>query len=213
MEFNDYIVAMNNTSFNFNLFLAFVWFALVVSVTPGPNCTVALITAANYGLRSTLPHMFGVMFGFATLLLACALGAYALLLSVPYAATVLKWAGIAYLVWMGWILARSGKSENVKDTSSAKKPSFLGSAAFQFANPKAWLLATGPIAAYQSIAEPFALRIALMICVCALACAVGILIWAYAGSRLQNWLSVGQRNIIFNRAAGLSLALTALLLI
>jgi threonine/homoserine/homoserine lactone efflux protein len=209
------LTSMNAFSFNSTLFLAFVWFALLVSTTPGPNCTVALLASAKYGFRATFPHMFGVMMGFSTLLIACSMGAYAMLLSVPYAATVLKWAGIAYLIWVGWSIANSGTAAENKTDSDTKKPTFIGSALFQFANPKAWLLATGAIAAYQSMAAPFAFCIAIMIVVCATACAIGILLWAYAGSRLRNWLTQGQgsRALIFNRVAGLSLGLTALSLI
>jgi threonine/homoserine/homoserine lactone efflux protein len=207
------ISIMDQVTLNTNLFLAFVWFAVLVSTTPGPNCTVALLTSAKYGFRSVFPHMFGVMVGFASLLLACSLGAYAVLLSVPYAATVLKWTGIAYLIWMGWMLGSSKASEQTQSDRTAKKPSFVGSALFQFANPKAWLLATGAIAAYQPMAKPFALCVAIMMVVCALACALGICLWAYAGSRMQNWLAFGNRGMIFNRVAGASLVVTALTLI
>jgi threonine/homoserine/homoserine lactone efflux protein len=204
---------MESAYLNINLFLAFVWFAVLVSITPGPNCTVALLTSAKYGFRSVLPHMFGVMLGFASLLLACAMGAYAVLLSVPFAATVLKWAGIAYLIWMGWVLGRVPSSGQTQSDSAAKKPSFVGSALFQYANPKAWLLATGAIAAYQPMAKPFALCVAIMMAICALACAIGICLWAYAGSRMQNWLGYGNRGVMFNRVTGASLVITALSLI
>jgi threonine/homoserine/homoserine lactone efflux protein len=204
---------MESVNLNINLVLAFIWFAVLVSTTPGPNCTVALLTSAKYGFRSVLPHMFGVMVGFASLLLACSMGAYAVLLSVPYAATVLKWAGIAYLIWMGWTLGNATNSKQPQSNSSVKKPSFVGSALFQYANPKAWLLATGAIAAYQPMAQPFALCVAIMVIVCALSCALGICVWAYAGSRMQNWLGHGNRGVIFNRVAGASLVVTALTLI
>jgi threonine/homoserine/homoserine lactone efflux protein len=204
---------MESAHLNINLFLAFVWFAVLVSITPGPNCTVALLTSAKYGFRSVLPHMFGVMLGFASLLLACAMGAYAVLLSVPFAAIVLKWAGIVYLTWMGWMLGRGPSTGQAQSDSTAKKPSFVGSALFQYANPKAWLLATGAIAAYQPMAKPFALCVAIMMVICALACAIGICLWAYAGSRVQNWLGYGNRGVMFNRVAGASLVITALSLI
>jgi threonine/homoserine/homoserine lactone efflux protein len=208
------ISSMASVNLNINLFLAFVWFAVLVSTTPGPNCTVALLTSAKFGFRSVLPHMFGVMIGFASLLLACSMGAYAVLLSVPFAATVLKWAGIAYLIWMGWMLGSTKTTSAQKQSdNTTKRPSFIGSALFQFANPKAWLLATGAIAAYQPMATPFALCVAIMMVVCALACALGICLWAYAGSRMQNWLGHGNRGVIFNRVAGASLVVTALALI
>jgi threonine/homoserine/homoserine lactone efflux protein len=204
---------MESVTLNFNLFLAFVWFAVLVSTTPGPNCTVALLTSAKYGFRSIFPHMLGVMLGFASLLFACSMGAYAMLLSIPYAATVLKWAGIAYLIWMGWMLGTADASTQKQSDNAAKRPSFIGSALFQYANPKAWLLATGAIAAYQPMAKPFALSVAIMMIVCALACALGICLWGYAGSRMQNWLGQGSRGVIFNRVAGASLVVTALSLI
>jgi threonine/homoserine/homoserine lactone efflux protein len=211
-------LSIQSISINANLLLAFVWFAVLVSVTPGPNCTVALLTSAKFGLVSTLPHMLGVMAGFSALLLACSVGAYALLISVPYAAQTLKWAGIAYLVWMGWTLARSSATNNSKaappeNSQTFVKPHFIGSALFQFANPKAWLLATGAIAAYQSMIKPFALCVAIMMIICAASCALGIFVWAYVGSRMQHWLQVGSRAILFNRVAGFSLILTALTLI
>jgi threonine/homoserine/homoserine lactone efflux protein len=210
---NWLISIMESVSLNSNLFVAFVWFAVLVSTTPGPNCTVALLTSAKYGFRAVLPHMFGVMLGFASLMFACSMGAYAALLSVPYAATVLKWAGIAYLIWMGWMLGSATTSNQTQSGKTTKKPSFIGSALFQYANPKAWLLATGAIAAYQPMAKPFAMSVALMMIVCALACALGICLWAYAGSRMQSWLGQGKRGIIFNRIAGASLVATALSLI
>jgi threonine/homoserine/homoserine lactone efflux protein len=160
---NWLISIMESVSLNVNLFLAFVWFAVLVSTTPGPNCTVALLTSAKHGFRSVLPHMLGVMVGFASLMLACSMGAYAVLLSVPYAATVLKWAGIAYLIWMGWMLGIATTSNQTQSDKTTKKPSFVGSALFQYANPKAWLLATGAIAAYQPMAKPFALSVVIMI--------------------------------------------------
>jgi threonine/homoserine/homoserine lactone efflux protein len=204
---------MESVNLNISLFLAFTWFAVLVSTTPGPNCTVALLTAAKFGFRSILPHMLGVMVGFSSLLVACSMGAYAFLLSVPYAATVLKWAGVAYLIWMAWMIGGATTPAQTQNDNTTKRPSFIGSALFQFANPKAWLLATGAIAAYQPMATPFALCVAIMMVVCALACALGICLWAYAGSRLQNWLGYGNRSVIFNRVAGASLVVTALALI
>jgi threonine/homoserine/homoserine lactone efflux protein len=209
---------IQSISINTNLLLAFAWFAVLVSITPGPNCTVALLTSAKFGLASTLPHMLGVMVGFSALLLACSLGAYTLLISVPYAAQALKWAGIAYLIWMGWTLAKSSATNSSQANSQATsqmftKPHFIGSALFQFANPKAWLLATGAIAAYQPMIKPFALCVAIMTLICAAACALGIFVWAYIGSRMQHWVQTGARAILFNRVAGFSLILTALTLI
>ena len=42
------------------LLLAFIAFAFVTSVTPGPNNMMLLASGVNFGLRRSLPHMFGI---------------------------------------------------------------------------------------------------------------------------------------------------------
>ena len=74
--------------------------------TPGPNTAIATVTGANFGFRAAVPHMFGVPVGFASMLLAAAGGAAAIVLAFPLAAQVLKWAGVAYLMWLALLLAR-----------------------------------------------------------------------------------------------------------
>ena len=39
-------------------------FAVVMYVTPGPNNVMVAASAANHGIRATLPHMFGIVAGF-----------------------------------------------------------------------------------------------------------------------------------------------------
>jgi threonine/homoserine/homoserine lactone efflux protein len=91
--------------------LALALLAFVGSFTPGPNNMIATVTGANHGFRAALPHVFGVPFGFASMLIAGALGVAALLLNYPFIAALLKWAGIAYLLFNSWQLARPQVSE------------------------------------------------------------------------------------------------------
>ena len=46
------------------LLLAFIAFAFVTSVTPGPNNMMLLASGVNFGLRRSLPHMFGISLGY-----------------------------------------------------------------------------------------------------------------------------------------------------
>jgi arginine exporter protein ArgO len=57
--------------------------------------------------RAALPHLLGVSFGFATMLIAGSAGVAALLLTYPYIAASIKWAGFAFLLFIAWQLARS----------------------------------------------------------------------------------------------------------
>ena len=51
------------------LLLAFILFAFVTSVTPGPNNMMLLASGVNFGIRRSLPHMLGISLGFMLLVL------------------------------------------------------------------------------------------------------------------------------------------------
>ena len=53
------------------LFLSLAGFAFISSITPGPNNLLLMSSAALFGWRRTLPHLFGVLLGFA-ILMSCA---------------------------------------------------------------------------------------------------------------------------------------------
>ncbi len=67
------------------LLLAFALFAVVSSITPGPNNLMLLASGVNFGFRATVPHILGIGAGFAVLLLAVGLGLAALFLRWPWA--------------------------------------------------------------------------------------------------------------------------------
>ena len=75
--------------------LALAMLAFVGCFTPGPNNMIATVPGANHGFRAALPHVLGMPFGFASMLIAGAAGVAALWLSYPFIAALIKWAGIA----------------------------------------------------------------------------------------------------------------------
>ncbi|SRR5712691_13274009 len=190
---------------------AFVVFSLVGSFTPGPNNTIATATAANFGFRAALPHILGVPFGFSTMLALGSLGAVGLLLSLPTAAEAIKWAGIAYLVYLGWLLMRATRAtpDRAPGTPTARPLTFLESALFQYANPKAWMLAAATAGTYMS-GRDVATRAALICTVFSATCIASLVTWAWMGAALRAWLCTGRRRWWFNATMGLSLAATAL---
>jgi len=190
--------------------LALVMFAFAGTFTPGPNTTIATITGANFGLRAVVPHMLGVPVGFATMLLAAAAGAAAIVLAFPFAAQVLKWAGVAYLIWLAFMLARSSTSGLAQLSGPFKLPlTFVQSAAFQCLNPKAWMLSVATAGAFFAGDSPLT-RGALAAVVFGIAATASIAVWASIGAALRGWLSHGARLRIFNVVMGLLLGATAL---
>ncbi|MEZ2127120.1 MULTISPECIES: LysE family translocator [unclassified Sinorhizobium] len=186
-------------------FLALVLFAFTTSITPGPNNMMLFASGVNFGFRRTIPHMFGIAAGFLSLLLAVGLGLGALLHMVPAAYTALKFAGGAYLVWIAWKIA---SSRSIGEGQSGTKPmSFLGAAAFQWVNPKAWVMAVTAMATYTN-PELYLLSVLLVGFAFAVVNLPSVSTWAGFGSALREWLSDPARLKWFNITMAVLLVLS-----
>jgi len=188
-------------------FLALLSLMTLGSFTPGPNTTIAAVSGANFGLRATLPHCAGVALGFASILALCAAGVGALVLGHPLAAAVLHAGGVAYLLWLSWKLARS---TTLAERQVLRPLRLWQSAALQYANIKAWMLALATAASYMAGAPSPWQRGLLMCAVFAVFGFVSNGAYGVLGAALRQWLAVGERVLWFNRAMGLALGLTAL---
>src|ERR1700760_4163746 len=87
------------------LLFAFIVFATVMFFTPGPNNIMLLSSGLTYGLRPPLPHVAGITFGFAFMIGAVGLGLGTVFIAYPVLQTILKWGGIAYLVYLAAAIA------------------------------------------------------------------------------------------------------------
>ncbi len=178
-----------------DLLAALAAFALVASVTPGPNNLMLLASGVNFGLRRTVPHMAGIAFGFCVLLLAVGFGLGALFERVPAAQAVLKLAGGSYLLFLAW---KIGTARSMGDADGPARPiSFLQASAFQFLNPKGWVAALAAMAAYTT-PQDHAASVVLVTAIFMLVGVPSILVWAGFGVALRTWLSDPVRLKRFN---------------
>ena len=176
-------------------FIALVLFAFTTSITPGPNNMMLFASGVNFGFRRTIPHMLGIGAGFLSLLIGVGLGLGALLHSVPLLYTVLKFAGGLYLLWIAW---KIGMSRSLSEgTAGASPMTFLGAAAFQWVNPKAWVMAVTAMATYTS-EEQYFTTVMLVGVAFAAVNLPSVSTWAGFGSALREWLSVPVRLKWFN---------------
>lgn len=178
------------------LLLAFIAFAFVTSVTPGPNNMMLLASGVNFGLRRSLPHMFGISLGFMLLVASVGLGLGQLFEQVPLLYNVLRYMGAAYLLYLAWKIANSGAPDS-QNNAAGKPFSFLQAAAFQWVNPKAWIMAIGAITTYTP-QENFVVNVLLIAALFALVNCPSVGLWTVAGSLLRNWLSNARALRIFN---------------
>ncbi|MBW9055316.1 LysE family translocator [Rhizobium mesosinicum] len=186
-------------------FLALLLFAFTTSITPGPNNMMLFASGVNFGFRRTIPHMFGIGAGFLSLLLGVGLGLCALLHTMPVVYTALKFAGGAYLVWIAWKIATSRSLSEGK--SGAKPISFLGAAAFQWVNPKAWVMAVTAMATYTN-PQLYMISVLLVGLAFAAVNVPSVSTWAGFGSALREWLSDPARLKWFNITMAVLLVLS-----
>lgn len=175
---------------------AFVLFAFVTSITPGPNNMMLLASGVNFGIRRTIPHMLGISIGFLLLVVAVGLGLHQLFERFPVTYTTLRYAGGAYLLYLAWKIARSGAPE-AKGENSAKPMTFLQAAAFQWVNPKAWVMAVGAIATYLP-ANSWIGNVVLIATLFAVVNLPSVGVWTILGSLLRRWLEDPLRLRLFN---------------
>ena len=168
--------------------LALASFTFVASITPGPNNLMLAASGVGFGLRRTVPHMLGVCAGFAVLVLACGLGIGALIMQSPTAATALKAAGSGYLVFLAWTLRGNVmRPAPAADGGGGRAGpmSFTAAAAFQFANPKAWLMGVTAASAFLPALGGDWRALALLCLVVTLVNAPCITSWAVLGSTIR----------------------------
>jgi len=181
-------------------------FAFVASFTPGPNTLMLLASGVNHGFRATVPHMLGVSFGFPVLLTAIGLGLGALFEAWPAMAIALKWAGAAYMLYLAWRIAGAGAPKTT--VSEADRPmNFVEAAAFQWVNPKAWVMGISALATY-TIAGNYTASMAAVVAIFALISIAAVSTWAFFGVAVRRFLHDDRLRRVFNITMALLLVAT-----
>ena len=127
-------------------------FMLVTSCSPGPNNIVASYSAFNYGLVKTVPHMFGVIFGFTTLVIVMNFGFINIFKKFPVLQEFLKYTGSIFLIYLAYKIAFS----KVESNSSSNNPvKFIETFFFQFLNPKGVIVAIIMVSTYVESGKNF----------------------------------------------------------
>jgi threonine/homoserine/homoserine lactone efflux protein len=190
--------------------LPYATYYFVMSITPGPNNVMLTAAGANFGFRRTIPHMLGITAGCAVQLLAVCAGLGALFTKWPVLQTVLQWAGAAYLLWLGWKLLRSG---DVAEGRAPQPITFWQAAAFQFVNPKAWVMSLSAVSLFMprdmGIVPAMTYLLGLMLLI-NLPC-IGA--WAMFGSSLRGLLKRRGARLAFNASMAVALAATGVIMV
>ena len=190
------------------LFISFLVFGVIAAVTPGPNNVMLTTTGLNFGVRRGLPHLLGICIGFPVMLALIGLGFGTLFELYPLLHEIIKIVGIVYLLWLAWRIAMT--RGGVEQLARSKPINFWQAAAFQWVNPKAWIMGSSALVAYTSLDGSFFLQVAI-ICITfffiTLPCAGA---WLVFGAGLQRLLRDPRHLRWFNIAMALLLVASIL---
>ncbi|MFT3665004.1 LysE family translocator [Piscinibacter sp.] len=187
-----------------NTWLVFVAAVLVLTVTPGPSVLMAVSTSVNRGFRQAIFAALGSTSAIVCLMVLSAVGLGAVLSTSEVLFSVLKWAGAAYLAYLG-ITSLLSSSRNVlltEQTESAQPRSFVRGFLVGASNPKALVFFTALFPQFIDPARPQFPQF-LILCSTFVAFELFWLItYAALGSRAKQWLQQPGRAVAFNRATG-----------
>ncbi|MDJ0791217.1 MAG: LysE family translocator [Acidimicrobiia bacterium] len=193
------------------LLLAYIGTVGILTLTPGPSVMLGSAHGMRYGARGTLPTIAGDLSANALQMLAAAIGLGAIIVSSAAAFTVIKWAGVAYLAWMGINHLRHADDEVAgRSSSTIKNPwarygqGFVTSAS----NPKAIVFFAALFPQFidpSTSAAPIAMQFLLLGFVFIVIDGTAVFLYAATAGRMASWLSKRGRVTAQRRLTGVAL--------
>ena len=192
--------------------IAFFLFAFVAAITPGPSNLILTSTGASVGVLRGLPSLFGVAAGMGLMMFLVTFGLGSLVHDSPILYQALKWGGVAFLLWLAWKIATARHSDT--DADEKRPVGFWGAAAFQWVNPKSWLVSASAAGTYLHAATGSVFVQAMSFSVLFILAALpSCFVWLAFGAGVQRLLHGERAARIFNIAMGALLAGSVLLFI
>lgn len=188
------------------LFLAVLFFAFSTTITPGPNNVMIMSSGVNYGIKASVPHLLGICLGFPLMVLIVGLGFGVVFERFPHLHQLIKVLGVAYLVWLAWQIATA--APKTIEQGKSKPFSFLQAALFQWVNAKAWVMASGAVAAFTSVSGIYWLEVSIISAAFLLVAFPCVGAWLLFGAALRAVLTKPLFQRLFNICMALILLLS-----
>ena len=190
----------------YDVFLALLLFAAISAWTPGPNNTMLMASGINFGFRRTLPHVLGVMIGFPLMIGCIGFGLGQVFERFPIIYTAMKYAGAVYMLWLAWKIA-TAKPAGAGNVAAGKPMTFLQAAAFQWINPKAWIMAVTALSTY-TVSAHYSIGVAIVVAAFVFVGVGSASTWALFGVGLRHVMNDPRYYRIINLALALLLVVS-----
>ena len=164
------------------LSISLFWF--VTAYTPGPNNVVASYSGFNFGIRKTIPHIFGVTLGFTSLVLFLSIGLINIFKLFPLIQVVIKYLGTLFLIYLAYKIAFS---ETLDDTKKENPVKFIETFLFQYLNPKGVTVAIIVVSTYLELGENYFNYATQIVSLAFLFSVTSITLWTFIGKFLRKF--------------------------
>ena len=156
----------------------------VAAFTPGPNNLLSSYSGFNFGIKKTLPLIYGVTFGFPLLIIIINSGLIIFFKKFPALQEIIKILGSVFILYFAYKVASNKSSEEQKIKNPAK---FFNMLFFQFINPKAVLFAIIVVSTFINMNENFIRDTTIVLSVAISFSFVSIFSWCLLGKFLRRF--------------------------
>lgn len=184
----------------------YVTAVFLISATPGPNMLHVMTQSVRHGPRRALATMAGLMSAVLLCLIASALGLGALLKASPRLFDLLRYVGVAYLLWLGIKAWRApvGTAAGIAGGAGRSAGSLYATGVLTgLSNPKLIVFAAALFPQFIDTDRAFAPQLAILVASFAAIESFWFGVYALGGARMARWLAPANRQRLFNRATGL----------
>ena len=185
--------------------LSMALFWIVAAYTPGPNNVIASYSGFNFGIKKTLPHIFGVALGFTFLIFLLTIGLVNVFKIFPIIQVSLKYLGSLFLVYLAYKIYFSKVDSEKKNENPVK---FIETFLFQFLNPKGVLIGIIIVSTYVEHGENYLAYATQVISFAFLVSLSSITFWTFVGKYLRKFATNEKFIKYFNCAMSLLLILS-----
>lgn len=187
-----------------HLWWLYVTAVFLISATPGPNMLHVMTQSIAHGPRKAIATMAGLMSAILLCLIASALGLGALLKASPRLFDVLRYAGVAYLVWLGIKAWRAPVGVAIEGTPKrSDRALYLTGLLTGLSNPKLIIFAAALFPQFIDPSSPFGMQLAILVASFVVIELGWQCVYALGGIKLARWLEPVNRQRLFNRGTGL----------
>ncbi|QCI66170.1 LysE family translocator [Phreatobacter stygius] len=146
------------------LYLAYLLACLVIVLVPGPTVTLIIANGLKHGTRAGLANVAGTQLGLAIMIAVAGIGLNSVIAAMGHWFEWVRLAGAAYLIWLGWKMIRSARTDGATGAAPAAPRGgfFLQGLLVALSNPKTLVFFGAFFPQFIDPARPHGLQIAIM---------------------------------------------------